>query len=88
MDTKPPPYKDPQHCRHEWGAPHYSPCGYAWAICLFPVGILCCLRMKVRTCNKCDQELELENGQDQPLDSASYRTGFAIGAVTQIINAS
>lgn len=83
MMTEPPKYSQAT-CEHEWSKWYYTGCAYAWAILLFPVGILCCLRMKVKTCSKCGLEIEWENKRDTTY-SASYRAGFAIGAVSESV---
>jgi Uncharacterized conserved protein (DUF2367) len=85
MKTDPPTY-DQSSCEHEFGREYYPCCAWAFAVLLFPIGILCCLRMKIKECKKCGLEVELENGQNQPLNSASYRTGFAIGAISQAVH--
>ncbi|KAI8894285.1 hypothetical protein BC833DRAFT_605490 [Globomyces pollinis-pini] len=72
------------HCNHQWSQPYYPLCAWIW--CVTGIGILCCLRMKVRTCSICHEDCDVDNGQDVPLDSSSYRTGFAIGAVSEVIH--
>jgi hypothetical protein len=73
-------------CEHQWGESYYPTCAYLWAVFVFPIGILCCLRMKVRNCVKCGEELEDENGQNQPIDTPAYKVGYAIGAVSEVLN--
>eukprot|EP01006_Ploeotia_vitrea_P015417 TRINITY_DN44140_c0_g1_i1.p2 TRINITY_DN44140_c0_g1~~TRINITY_DN44140_c0_g1_i1.p2 ORF type:complete len:111 (+),score=7.16 TRINITY_DN44140_c0_g1_i1:32-334(+) len=31
----------------------YSTCGIAWAICCFPIGLICCLTMTDKKCTQC-----------------------------------
>jgi hypothetical protein len=87
VNKNPPGYSEQNQtaCQHECGDSYYTNCAYAWAICLFPVGILCCLRMKIFKCQKCGLEIEDENGQNNGLNTNAYKTGFAIGAVSQAI---
>ncbi|KAH6596661.1 hypothetical protein BASA50_004992 [Batrachochytrium salamandrivorans] len=94
IDVQPPPYsfqKVPSSndgCAHELSESYYPPLAWCWAICLFPIGILCCLHLKVRKCTKCglqeDDETYTLRQKDRRGDGA-YRLGFAIGAVTTAI---
>ncbi|KAI8916084.1 hypothetical protein EDD86DRAFT_197611 [Gorgonomyces haynaldii] len=84
MHEAPPPYRQDE-CSHNWSKAFYPPCALAWLI-LFPIGILCCLRMKIHRCSKCGEEIEADNGQDVKVgNDNAYRLGFVVGAVTETI---
>jgi hypothetical protein len=98
MNQQPPPYT-PQNthgntqtpyntasapCRHEFTDPYYPCCAYSWFI-LFPIGLLCFLKMKVKTCVHCDMDVPVDN-IDKPVPaSQAYRTGLVIGAIGTVI---
>ncbi|KAK6096498.1 Integral membrane protein 2C [Batrachochytrium dendrobatidis] len=94
IDVQPPPYSPYDYteadrgCNHQLGESYYPPIAWCWAILLFPIGILCCLHMKVRKCIKCglqeDDETYTQQQKDRSGDGA-YRLGFAIGAVSEAI---
>ncbi|KAL2918898.1 hypothetical protein HK105_201732 [Polyrhizophydium stewartii] len=70
-------------CAHHFGEPFFPPVAWCWAIGCFPIGILCCLKLKVRRCERCGLEADVEDAA--LLDSQSFRTGFAIGAVSEAV---
>eukprot|EP00092_Neocalanus_flemingeri_P094040 GFUD01119557.1.p2 GENE.GFUD01119557.1~~GFUD01119557.1.p2 ORF type:complete len:116 (-),score=27.26 GFUD01119557.1:133-480(-) len=49
---------DPTTCTHPSINETYPTCAWFLAICCFPVGIICCLAMKERTCDNCGKNFE------------------------------
>ncbi|TPX77524.1 hypothetical protein CcCBS67573_g01203 [Chytriomyces confervae] len=68
--------------RHEWSQAYYPVSAYLCAILCFPIGLLCCIRLKERKCLICGEEREEALVERQGDDNA-YRLGFAVGAVME-----
>ncbi|KAI8615861.1 hypothetical protein BC830DRAFT_1120595 [Chytriomyces sp. MP71] len=79
-DPVPATSNDLDICRHSWSKPYYPVSAYVVAVLCFPIGVLCCVRMKERKCIKCGLETD-ETYVERRGDDNAYRLGFAIGAI-------
>ncbi|KAJ3157877.1 hypothetical protein HDU89_000256 [Geranomyces variabilis] len=75
---------------HQWSKPYYPRSAYCMAVFLFPIGLLCCLRMREERCQVCGEEHTLDEPEEDPAKKAqadqAYRLGFAAGAIGQLVH--
>ncbi|KAI8911312.1 hypothetical protein DFJ77DRAFT_469590 [Powellomyces hirtus] len=75
---------------HQWSKPYYPTSAYCLAAFFFPIGILCCLRMREQRCLVCKEERTIGEPEEDPEKKAqaeqAYRLGFAVGAVGGVVN--
>lgn len=77
-----------------WSKPYYPVSAYIIAIILFPIGILCCLKMEEVKCTDCGEEVPSQDVSAGPSPQQveaqrrrdeAYRLGFAVGAIQTVI---